>query len=200
MTLVVVPFRQGKSRLGSAPDDRKRLSLAMLGDVLTACIAFGEALVVTADEEGARLARGLGAATAVDPGGGQGSAVAAALASLPVEPVLVVNSDVPCVVPRDLRTLDEVASMAALALVEAADGTTNALGLPGPDEFAPLYGPGSARRFLEHGRARGLDAVSVALPNLSDDVDTPSDLERVGLRAGPRTQAALAHLGRRAVA
>jgi hypothetical protein len=29
------------------------------------------------------------------------------------------------------------------------------------------------------------------IPNLADDVDTIHDLERVGVRAGPRTQAAL---------
>ena len=34
--------------------------------------------------------------------GGQGAAVAAVLAELPDEPVLVVNSDLPCATPRDL--------------------------------------------------------------------------------------------------
>ena len=34
-------------------------------------------------------------------------------------------------------------------------------------------------------------AVAAVIPNLRDDVDTLDDLERIGLRAGPRTQAAL---------
>jgi hypothetical protein len=37
-------------------------------------------------------------------------------------------------------------------------------------------------------------AISAAIPNLSDDVDTMEDLQRIGLRAGPRTQAALGQL------
>jgi hypothetical protein len=39
-----------------------------------------------------------------------------------------------------------------------------------------------------------LEAVSVAVPNLADDVDTMEDLARLQLRAGPRTQACLAEL------
>jgi len=200
VTLAVVPFRQGKSRLGRDAETRRALALAMLGDVLAACVAFGEAVVITPDEEAASLARDLGAAAMADPGGGQGGAVAAALAGRGDRPVLVVNSDLPCVVPHDLHALVEVAELPALGLVEAADGTTNALALPAPGTFAPLYGPGSARRFADHARALGLDSVSVALPNLADDVDTSDDLERVALRAGPRTQAALARVVGKAVA
>ena len=75
-----------------------------------------------------------------------------------------------------------------------ADGTTNALSLSAPEAFAPLYGRDSADRFRAHAASLGLDAVSVALPNLADDVDTMDDLIRLQLRAGPRTQACLAEL------
>ena len=50
---------------------------------------------------------------------------------------------------------------AGLALVEAADGTTNALSLPDPSVFAPLYGPGSADRFRAHA-----PFATVAIPEL----------------------------------
>jgi 2-phospho-L-lactate guanylyltransferase (CobY/MobA/RfbA family) len=105
--------------------------------------------------------------------------------------VLVVNADVPCVVPHDLRTLAGAAELGALGYVEAADGTTNALALPDASLFAPLYGDGSASRFRAHGQAMGVTALACAIPNLADDVDTVDDLGRAGLRAGPRTQAAL---------
>jgi len=75
-------------------------------------------------------------------------------------------------------------------------GTTNALSLAAPSVFAQLYGPGSAERFVEHARRLGREAVRVAIPNLADDVDTQEDLERLQLRVGPRTQAAVDQLER----
>ena len=192
MTQIVVPFRgrSGKQRLEASDDARARLSLAMLGDVLAAATAVGRTLVVTGDADGRALAEELGAEPVSEPGGGQGAAVGAAL-ELVEGTSLVINADVPCVVPHDLRTLAGAAELGALGYVEAEDGTTNALGLPEPAHFAPLYGGGSAARFRDHAEELGVLAISCAIPNLSDDVDTMDDLRRIGLRAGPRTQAAL---------
>ena len=147
MTQIVVPFRgrSGKRR-DDAPDEvRSTLALAMHGDVLAACIVAGRTLLVSQDEAARTLAAELGAEVVDDPGGGQGAAVEAAMTHVEAGPALVVNADVPCVVPRDLRSLAAT--------------------------------------------------VSAAIPNLADDVDTLEDLQRVGLRAGPRTQAALAAVG-----
>jgi len=193
MTQIVVPFRgeNGKQRLDAPEETRARLSLAMLGDVLAAAIVTGRTLVVTGHGAGRALAEELGAETVSEPGGGQGAAVVAALEQLNDGPVLVVNADVPCVVPHDLRTLAGAAELGAIGYVEAQDGTTNALALPSADLFAPLYGGGSAARFRDHADSIGVTAISCAIPNLSDDVDTLDDLRRIGLRAGPRTQAAL---------
>src|SRR5438132_10686620 len=196
MTVVVVPFRDGKSRLSPARHARRSLALAMLGDVLAAVVTIGETVVVTDDAEGAALAAELGAAVLDDPGDGQGAAVVVGLASRAAGPALVVNADVPCVVPQDLRGLLDATPTGGLALVEALDGTTNALSLPAPWVFAPLYGPGSADRFVDHARSLGLDAVRVAIPNLAEDVDTQDDLQRLQLRVGPRTQATLDELDR----
>ena len=90
--------------------------------------------------------------------------------------MLVVNADLPCVVPHDLRTLAGAAELGAIGYVEAQDGTTNALALPGKEHFAPLYGAGSAARFRDHADSLGVHAISCAIPNLSDDVDTLDDL------------------------
>jgi 2-phospho-L-lactate guanylyltransferase (CobY/MobA/RfbA family) len=155
MATFVIPFRlNGKTRLGDP-----QLAYAMLADVREAA---EDALVV-------------------DRPGGQGEALAAALAEVS-GPVTIVNSDLPCVSAAELLQL----SAAAPALVAADDGTTNALALRDARDFQPLYGPGSAARFEERLGAKPLD-----LPGLRDDVDTWDDLERVRDRIGKHTRAYL---------
>ena len=67
------------------------------------------------------------------------------------------------------RTADDVRELIAnarpLALVAAADGTTNAVAACPPSAFSPSYGPGSAAR---HGGTR------VRLAGIERDIDTPS--------------------------
>jgi 2-phospho-L-lactate guanylyltransferase len=189
----VVPFRAGgKSRLPATI--RVEVALAMLGDVLEAATAFGPTRLVTADAAARLVAAGLGADVVDDPGGGQGAAVRAALAGLD-GPCLVVNADVPRVQSSDLAALAIPARGGAVAIVAAADGTTNALGLPSAEAFQPLYGPGSASRFRAHAAALGLVHHDLSLPNLREDIDTVADLERAGAHAGPRTHALLAAAG-----
>jgi 2-phospho-L-lactate guanylyltransferase len=198
MPTIVIPFAgaDGKTRLHSSSRIRRALAHAMFCDVLAACVAVGRTRVVTPDEEAAAVARDGGAEVVADPGGGQGAAVQEGLAGVEVGGILVVNADVPCVVPHDLRTLLAATPAGCMALVEALDGTTNALSLPSAEDFAPLYGPSSSDRFRAHAASLGLESVSVVVPNLADDVDTMDDLTRLQLRAGPRTQACLIELER----
>ena len=130
-------------------------------DVLEACNA--------ADAEDVLIVRA---------GGGQGEAIADALASLQ-GPVTIVNADVPGVRVDELRAL----TAAAPALVAAADGTTNALALRDASDFVPLYGRGSAARYVAALGARRLDLHGVV-----NDVDTWSDMERVRDRVGLHTR------------
>ncbi len=197
MAGIVVPFRGtgGKRRLSGIGDDaRRELVLAMLADVLAAATDVGRTVVVTDDEEAQRIAHEAGAEVVDDPGGGQGAAVAAAIGLFSADALLVVNADVPCVSPYDLRSLLASTPPGGIALVASADGRTNALSLPGADLFEPLYGPRSAERFRRAARDLGVEAVSPSIPSLADDVDTIADLERVQHRAGPRTRAVLEKL------
>jgi 2-phospho-L-lactate guanylyltransferase len=190
MATVVVPFRSSdpKHRLAPAGErDRRRLAHAMLGDVLAAAQPVGAVLVVSAEPPPE------GFAHVPDPRRGQGAAVragldAAAGRGLPT-PYLVVNADLPCATTRDLLALAGAVPEDGLALVAAADGTTNALAVAAPDVFEPLYGPGSADRFAALAISRRLDA-----PNLADDVDTLDDLARLTGRVGRHTVAVLASL------
>jgi 2-phospho-L-lactate guanylyltransferase len=193
---VVIPFAgaEGKTRLHASSRVRRELSRAMLRDVLAACVPVGRTRVVTSDDEAVEAALEAGADAVPDPGGGQGVAVRAGMEGVEPGPILVVNADLPCVVPEDLRALLAETPAGGIGLVEALDGTTNALSLPAPGAFAPLYGSGSADRFRAHAASLGLECLSVALPNLADDVDTMDDLNRLGLRPGPHTQASLARL------
>ena len=194
MAGIVVPFRGngGKQRLsGLGPDVHGAVVLAMLADVVAATVDLGDTVVVTSDADGRRIATEAGARVVDDPGGGQGAAVATALRGLTPGCVLVVNADLPCVRPEDLRTLLAVEPLDGIALVASSDGRTNALRLPGAHLFEPLYGPRSAERFARAAQARGAVATMAAIPNLADDVDTPADLELVRHRAGTHTRAVL---------
>jgi 2-phospho-L-lactate guanylyltransferase len=150
----------------------------MLGDVVDAALPLGRVLVVTDD----KAVVPAGAELVPDPGGGLGAAVAAGLARVEGH-ALVVNADLPGATTLSLRQLAE----AGLALVEARDGTTNALSLPDVTEFEPLYGPGSAARFRAHA-----PFATVSIPELEADVDSDDDLGRLGPDVGPRTRALLA--------
>ena len=192
--LVVIPFRAGgKSRL---PEDlRREVSLAMLGDVVEAAVSLGEVRVVTDDPAGRLVASDLGARLIDDLGEGQGAGVIAGLEGASGL-CLVVNADLPRVRPSDLNALAVPALLGKLALVEARDGTTNALGLPRPEVFVPLYGKGSAGRFRAHAAKLEVEVEDLALANLVDDVDTLNDLERVGGRLGSRTAELLEAIAR----
>jgi len=173
----VVPFRaEGKTRL---PEEiRVDLARAMLADVVAAALTLGRVLVVGDDADAVPD----GAEHVPDPGGGQGAAVTAGLALVDGH-ALVVNADLPCATSDAIRRL----AAAGPALVAAADGTTNALSLPDPSRFEPLYGPGSAARFA----AAGL--VPVTIPELELDVDTLDDLEHRAHPLGRRTALVLNH-------
>ena len=177
MPTIVIPYR-GDAKRRLPPPIRAAVAIAMLGDVVAAAVEVGRVLVVTDD----RAVVPAGADVVHDPGGGLGSAVVAGLARVDGH-ALVVNADLPCATPKALRLL----AAAGLALVEARDGTTNALSLPDPSMFAPLYGAGSADRFRAHA-----PFATVRIPELEIDVDTDADLDRPVPLVGPRTRALLA--------
>jgi 2-phospho-L-lactate guanylyltransferase len=174
---IVIPYRgDAKQRLPAAI--RAAVAIAMLGDVVAAALEVGRVIVVTDDPTVVPL----DAEVVEDPGEGLGAAVVAGLADVEGH-ALVVNADLPAATPAAIAAL----AACGLALVEAEDGTTNALSLPDPSMFSPLYGPGSASRFRAHA-----PFATAQIPELQEDVDSASDLERLAPLVGPRTRALLA--------
>jgi 2-phospho-L-lactate guanylyltransferase (CobY/MobA/RfbA family) len=166
---IVIPFRAEGAKQRLPKELQAEIARAMLADVMAAAEEVGRTIVAD--------------------GRGQGAAVEAALSDVHEMPVLVVNADLPAVTPRDLLALLGSIPSEGIAVAAAADGTTNALGLAAHGIFEPLYGPGSAKRFLALAPSR-----LVEIPNLAEDVDTIAALEQLEPRLGPRTLAALESL------
>jgi 2-phospho-L-lactate guanylyltransferase (CobY/MobA/RfbA family) len=166
---IVIPFRAEDAKQRLPKELQAEIARAMLADVRAAAEEVGRTILAD--------------------GRGQGAAVEAALSDVHEMPVLVVNADLPAVTPRDLLALLGSIPSEGIAVAAAADGTTNALGLAAHGIFEPLYGPGSAKRFLALAPSR-----LVEIPNLAEDVDTLADLEQLEPRLGPRTLAALESL------
>jgi len=166
VSTIVIPFRGEDAKQRLPEDVRAELARAMLADVRAAAEEVGRTIVAE--------------------GRGQGAAVETALSDVQETPVLVVNADLPAVTPRDLLALLGSIPPGGIAVAAAPDGTTNALGLAARGLFESVYGPGSAERFLALAPSR-----LVEIPNLADDVDALSDLERLEGRLGAKTRAAL---------
>ncbi|MEM9247833.1 MAG: 2-phospho-L-lactate guanylyltransferase [Pseudomonadota bacterium] len=88
-----------------------------------------------------------------------------------------------CLLPADLAAPDprDIAALLSAAratgqpvICPAFDGGTNALVLPLPSTMPFCYGPGSATRHMAAARSAGHAPLTLALPSLRDDVDTPA--------------------------
>ncbi len=172
--VAIIPVKgmaTAKSRLAEtlSADERQDLVLSMLRNVIAAARDAGlDPCVVSPDREVRRFAQRCGATTIDDGGADLSGAVAFALRRYADrDGIVVVAADLPYITGGDLRRLIDGAE--PLAVVAAADGTTNAVAAFPPSAFVPSYGPGSARR---HGGRR------LRIRGLQLDLDTPADLEQ----------------------
>jgi 2-phospho-L-lactate guanylyltransferase len=181
MNAILVPAKalnDAKGRLAASlsPDERHRLGLAMLSDVLIATVPW-RSWVVTSDVHVWKLAEELGCEL-VDDGGAElnesirlGTRVASAAGATAL---LVLPADVPLVEADDVSAAFETGS--AVAVAPSADGGTNALVRRPPDVIEPLFGPGSARRHFEIAERAGITVDMLELESLVLDVDQNEDL------------------------
>ncbi|OGK86279.1 MAG: 2-phospho-L-lactate guanylyltransferase [Candidatus Rokubacteria bacterium GWA2_73_35] len=190
-----------------APDERRALARAMLGDVLAALGAAGldRVWVVTRDAEVAALAAARGAEPLAPPTPAENGTHTAAVAFAQAEAgrrgarvFLTVPGDVPCVTAAELAALAAAARPGAPAFAPSRSGLgTNGVALAPPGAMPLTFGEPSFDGHLAAARARGLEPRVLALPGLALDVDTPEDL--AALRAaGARTESARLVAGWRA--
>jgi len=176
-----------KTRLAGVLSARERSLLfnAMLEDVLEVlcgCAELGGMLLVGSSHRAGALAERYGAQLLVDDGrGGLNGALCRAsthLCAQDAEGILVLPGDVPLVKSADIHEIverHEPAHNAVIVPDRNAQGT-NALLVSPPDLLSFQYGSRSFCRHVELLRSLDRIPVTLSLPRLALDIDTPEDL------------------------
>lgn len=191
MRACLVPVKDlahAKERLAPLLDhaDRRRLTLAMLADVLDAAkasAALDLIVVVSRDDEALAAARDAGAVPLKEADGVWGLNAALEFGRLRLEgarQLVVLPCDVPLLTPADVACLvDAVVRAPSVALVPSPNGGTNALAMSPADLIAFRFGHRSASAHEEEAIHAAADFRRLHLPRLALDVDTPADLLRL---------------------
>jgi 2-phospho-L-lactate guanylyltransferase len=200
MRIVLIPMKPlsgAKERLAPtlSPDERRRLAVAMLADVIAAARGFERVWVLNSDPEAASAAIDAGVESVADPapGGGLNASLAAATARTIAEGatgVLIVSADLPAVTAGDLEALSD---RAGLAIASDRSGTgTNALWRAPANAIEVAFGTSSLAAHERLAHEAGVRMRVVERPGLALDVDVPDDLAAAWrATVGPATRRAL---------
>ncbi len=184
MQVLAVPvksLRRAKSRLASvlSPRERAALMLAMVDDVLDACLAVPdwETWLISPDEQVRSRAAARGARPVVERGTtltGAVRQVEAALAGS-ADALAVVLADLPYVTSDDLEAALSV-DASVVAAPAASDGGTNLLVRRPPSAIPATFGRSSFAKHQTAARRSGHLLTAVGTVGLRRDLDRPSDL------------------------
>jgi len=209
MIAAVVPVKrldEAKGRLAAllAPDERRRLALAMLEDVLRAVQAVSRVdlvAVVSPDRDALARASALGAQP-IEEGPlvrGVNQALAQAARTLVdqgADALLVIAADIPTALPADIEALLGALPDRGIAICPTTDRGTGALALRPPGVVPFRYGRHSSVLHKREAAARDLPARVLHADSLGHDIDEPRDLlELMHLPAETVTHRLLAALG-----
>jgi 2-phospho-L-lactate guanylyltransferase len=206
LAVPVKPLLRSKTRLASAlsPIERATVTLAMLEDVLEACLAqpSWETWVVTGSPEAVELARHRGGRGIAEKGSSLGEAVRQAETEFGNDAGGGEDGEL-AVVLADLPTLTTDALSHALALPGAvvaapagSDGGTNLLLRRPPTAIAARFGRSSFERHRQGAHRRGLTFTQARAPELGFDLDRPADLlTLLATPTGSRTQSVCRAMG-----
>jgi 2-phospho-L-lactate guanylyltransferase len=206
----IVPVKEvagAKQRLATmlSAEQRSRLALAMLSDVMEALAAtpsLGGIAVVTIDPAATELAEAYGARIFGDGArDGHTGAVTAAARRLAADGragFLTVPGDVPLVTPEEVaRLLQAHRGSPAFTIAPAHDERGSNAVLCSPPGAVPLsFGDDSFLPHLAAAERAGIRPTILRLPGLGLDIDHPVDLERfMRVASRTRTRAFLEQIG-----
>ncbi len=197
MAIPVKSLERAKGRLSPVlrPLERAALTLAMLEDVLDACMAMPgwHTWVISPDEAVLEVSARRRARPVVEAGPGLVAAIRQVQEEAAgADALAVVLGDLPLITPgalgRVLRTLGPV-----VAAPSASDEGTNVLLRRPPEVIPPRFGTDSFRKHRESAQVRDIPFAEVREPDLEFDLDRPEDVPAL-LRSGRRTRTAAACL------
>lgn len=174
-----------KKRLSGylSADERKRLVLAMLEDVLQALRRSGifeETVVVSSDESLEREAVANQAVYLRQNGFGLNTAVRQATKHAlrqGVSSLTTVLADTPLAESRDYEEIARISrERPRVVLAPSLKGGTNVMVRVPPDTIGSAYGRWSYAKHLRIAQQKGIPLYSVSNPRLSFDIDTVEDL------------------------
>lgn len=184
----VKTFGESKKRLSSllTQQQRRRLSLAMMADVLRATEKWSNRMLVTSDPDAEAVGLAFGCELVTDDGDGLNAAITAGTLramELGVTSLLVLPSDVPLVTSDDVAFL--FADQHEVVVAPSNDGGTNALRRLPPDVIQPAFGSSSARAHEAFAASAGVGFKIIERESLLLDVDRYEDLEALAGDARP---------------
>lgn len=183
MESILIPvkrFEEAKRRLAArlGAEERRRLGLAMLADVLRATDKWEARWIVTSDRDAEAVGLAFGCRLISDSGMGLNVAIEEGTRRVlgeGADSLLVLPSDVPLVSADDVTIL--FALDVPVAICPSGNGGTNALLRRPPDAISASFGPGSAVAHASAAAAKGLDVRTLNLPSLVLDIDEHQDLQ-----------------------
>jgi 2-phospho-L-lactate guanylyltransferase len=181
-------------------DERAELALAMMTDVVNACLesgCFEIVSVISGDSDVHWHARELGAKPLAEPKTLSGLNESLTVAQrylgrrMAASELVIVPADIPLVRAHDVRAVVEALGETGerVAIVRARDNGTNALAMRPPEAIPMRFGRDSADAHAAAARDAGIELVELELERLRFDVDAPEDVaEMASLDVGGATR------------
>ena len=203
MRVVAVPVKsleRAKSRLSQVltPLERAALTLAMLEDVLDACLRMPgwQTWVVSPDESVLEVSARRRARPIVEEKAGLTAAIRQVQEeAAEADALAVVLGDLPLLTAESLARVLSTLGPVVAAPAASEEGTNVLLRRP-PMVIPPRFGTNSFRKHREAAELRELPFAVVHAPELSFDLDTPDDIAQLlEWRRASRTRQACGEMG-----